>query len=291
VTDHKQAIIAAIIAAISLGLITTFATMAYQGGTNPVTLVFFRILIGAVGGLVFFAFTKSDRTLNTSHIPVILGTSIGLYILSLSYMVAVIYIPLSLAVIIFYTYPLILLMLDALKNQTWPRPMVLFGFALAFMGLALSLLPALNNLDWRGIVLAFLAAIGATTVFIFSAQGSRSIGTARLLAVSHFVVLPVSLITVITWNGFSFPSNNLGWVGLLIASVCYLSGVSFQFIAVRFGNPARMAMIFNLEPLVTLMVAAALLGERLNTVQYTGAFLVVLAILMTTAKTQDEQIN
>jgi len=287
VTDHKQAIIAAVIAAMSLGLITTFAALAYQGGTNPVTLVFFRILIGTVGGLVFFAFTQSDRALNKSHISVILGTSIGLYILSLSYMVAVIYIPLSLAVIIFYTYPLILLMLDALKNRAWPSPLILVGFAMAFTGLALSLLPTLNNLDWRGIILAFLAAIGATTVFIFSAQGSRTVGTARLLAISHFVVLPISLITVMAWNGFSFPVNTVGWIGLSVASVCYLSGVSFQFMAVRFGNPARMAMIFNLEPLVTLIVAAALLGERLNAVQYFGATLVVLAILMTTAKTQD----
>ena len=112
-------------------------------------------------------------------------------------------------------------------------------------------------------------------------------GTARLLAISHFVVLPISLITVMAWNGFSFPVNTVGWIGLSVASVCYLSGVSFQFMAVRFGNPARMAMIFNLEPLVTLIVAAALLGERLNAVQYFGATLVVLAILMTTAKTQD----
>jgi len=278
---HRTALTTAVVSAISLGLITTFAVKAYAGGTNPATLVFFRILIGAAGGLIFFTTVKTKHPRGRHHVPVILGTSLGLFVLSISYMMAVQYIPLSLAVIIFYTYPLLLLLLDAFTARAWPKPGVMVGFVLAFAGLALALLPSINDLDIRGIALAFMAAIGATTVFTFSSKGARRIGITRLLAVSHFVVLPVAFITVWIGDGFQLPVTNPGWVGLLGASVCYLSGISFQFVAVRFGNPARMAMVFNLEPVVTLIAAMVILNERLQGIQYAGAALVIAAILLT----------
>ena len=44
-------------------------------------------------------------------------------------------------------------------------------------------------------------------------------------------------------------------------------------------KPVRLAVLFNIEPLVTLAVAWLLLGERLSAVQFIGAALVLASIL------------
>ncbi|MHA1524137.1 MAG: EamA family transporter, partial [Alphaproteobacteria bacterium] len=58
-------------------------------------------------------------------------------------------------------------------------------------------------------------------------------------------------------------------------SLGYVSGFFFQVLSLARISPAASSLCFNVEPLVTLGVAAILLGETLLVLQLAGAALVV----------------
>ena len=80
----------------------------------------------------------------------------------------------------------------------------------------------------------------------------------------------------------ALPVDAMGWSGLGIAAAGYIAGMCLLMMAVRFANPAPVSMINNLEPLVTLLAAALILGERMSAVQYAGGALVLVAGILAT---------
>ena len=53
-----------------------------------------------------------------------------------------------------------------------------------------------------------------------------------------------------------------------------------QIISIKIVNPASASLIYNLEPLATLAIAAWMLAERLTPIQYAGSALILAAILV-----------
>src|SRR3546814_14457321 len=79
---------------------------------------------------------------------------------------SIFYIPASLAVLIFYTFPL-LVAVGARWTEGEPvGGTKLVGLAVAFAGLAIALGVELGDLDPRGIALAGMAAVGAAATML-----------------------------------------------------------------------------------------------------------------------------
>jgi drug/metabolite transporter (DMT)-like permease len=72
------------------------------------------------------------------------------------------------------------------------------------------------------------------------------------------------------------------WVGYQVAAV-YLPAALVSALAggaLRRLGPARATMLSSAEPLVSILFAAAVLGERLGPLQWAGAALVVVALAL-----------
>ena len=76
------------------------------------------------------------------------------------------------------------------------------------------------------------------------------------------------------------PSNAAGWLGVFGAGVGIGAGLLAFFAALRRLGPARATMLSSVEPLVSILFAAAVLGERLGPLQWAGAALVVVALAL-----------
>lgn len=279
----------AFLAAASYSFSITAAGVAIAAGSDPVTVVALRAGIGLPGALVMVWWMKPTLRVERSAYTAVLFVAMGILMVNYGYMGAIPYIPVSLAVLIFFTFPLIVLLLSSLLARTVPPLASLAACALAFLGLALALGPSFATLDWRGVPLAGMAAAGATLTFFFGAKAARRMSIAGLTLHTHLLVVPAVVAVMMATGGVNPPELERGWWGIGLTGIGYLCGMIFQFLSVRLAEPAPSAMVFNTEPLITIALAALVLGERLSLLQYLGGLAVIGAVLVAARQTANQK--
>ena len=148
----------AVAAGAAFAIANTSAGVAYQGGSNPLTVASTRFLLPTAALVAWLSFDGAPLILpkRQAIIAVLLG------VLSAVYNWALLgpfnSIPFALAVLIIYVYPLIAAVIVATLG--WEKFAWKTGAAilLAIIGLALALDVRGSNLNVSGVSLAFLAA-------------------------------------------------------------------------------------------------------------------------------------
>lgn len=279
------------VAAASYGVITSLAALTYQGGGSPTGLVISRYVIGALAvGLLALALKRSFQIDRAAVLP-IAGVTLGTVAMGVGYLSSVAFIPVSLAAMIFYTYPM---MVAAIAPFTEGKPLgreLALGFPFAFIGIALALGPSFGSLDWRGVALALAGAMGAAMIFLASARVLDRVDSMVLAFYSNVCGLPVIAVILLSLDSFVLPATASGWAGFAGANLFFVCAVITMFIAIRLAGPARTALWFNLEPLVSILAAAVLLGERLATIQYVGGACVLTALLIASQAKEQQKTS
>ena len=110
---------------------------------------------------------------------------------------AVQYVPVGLAILVMYTYPIIVALIDALLGRSRLSPWLLLALLVTFAGLALALGTPETTVDWRGIALAGLAAGGMCALVMISerttAGHDAKVVMFYLTAVASIVMLALYL--------------------------------------------------------------------------------------------------
>ncbi len=140
----------------------------------------------------------------------------------------------------------------------------------------------MGGLDPRGCLLAFAAAIGAATTFILS---RRLVTEQDMFVFSmhlHWICAVAVALALIPLGLPQVPVTGWGWLGLTGVGVFYVSAMLLQFASIRLAGPAPASIVFNAEPIITMVGAALLLGERLGPWQLVGAALVIAGVMLST---------
>ena len=264
--------------AATFGFGTTFALLAYQGGSNPITVVLLRTAAFViVVGLVLMSLGRLGK-LSRRALVGTLWMAVTLAMVSLGYQGSVAFIPVSLAALIFYSFPLLVGLFAVMAGRD--RMTIGKGAALlvAFLGLGLALGPEFGVLDWRGIALALLAAVGMSLTMTFGGEATRG-EDALLMSVCTNVWMLIALAVFAAAGSVALPITRLGVIGAVGLCTTYVVAYVCWYLALSLVRPVRLAALFNIEPLVTLFVAWLVLGERLSALQLTGAALVLASIL------------
>jgi drug/metabolite transporter (DMT)-like permease len=269
-----------VFSALCFGMMGTAARLAYDGGSNPLTIALLRI-----GALVVFAglaiaLLRRELRLERAAFRSTLWLGVTTLATAVGFLGSVAFIPVSLTALILYTYPLLVGILASLTGRepmTWSKAAILLG---AFVGLALALGPTFSDLDPRGLALAFLAAVAncLTTVF-----GGRALRDHDILVMNFYTNLWSALALaafLLLAGGFALPTTGLGQLGASGAALLYIGAFLTWFIAMRLVNPVRMAVLFNLDALVNILAGVFILGEILTTVQVFGMALVLSCLVL-----------
>ena len=273
---------AAAAASLSLGVITPAARIAYDSGVSTTTLVAFRVAVATVITAALVAFLRRPWRFNPAALKPALATTFGILMVAFGYMSSVLFIPVSLSALIFFTFPIIVLTHATLTERRAPSFATVAAFAAAFGGLTLALGPSFEILDLRGVGCALIAAVGACLVMITGSWAARRMDALTLTFYTQVFCLPVVVAVLFSIGTVALPKDGAGWTGLNIAAAGYISGMCLLMVAVRLANPAPVSMINNLEPIVTLVAAALMLSERMTAVQYAGGGLVLAAVVLAT---------
>jgi drug/metabolite transporter (DMT)-like permease len=260
---------------IALSIAPSGAKLAYDGGSNTLTVVALRGVIAMIL-LAICAFAlrlpfKASAGAFCWSVLAGLFYSIMLY----GYLGSVEYIPVSLAILIYFIHPILIVILAAFKGDGsfgWQK----IGLSVVvFLGLGIAIGPELQTLDGRGIALALLAAAGVCGMILFNARAQA--GMSNVLTNFYMTAVTGGVFTLITTmsGGWAIPQTSSGWVGVALTGIGMVVGLLAFFAAFKYIGPVRATMISNVEPLIGILFAVLLLGESLALQQWIGALLVV----------------
>ena len=285
----------------SFGIITTLAKITYDEGASPPTVVFFRLLAGSIlmGIMSAWSHRKNLRSgkskpesSNTWRLRVlIIVTGISIAVMSLGYLGSVKYIPVSLSVLLFFTFPFWVLLLNYFIDGEVPERLKLIAFVIAFFGLALTLGPTWQVLDWRGIALVLAGALGSAGMIIGGAKSVQLISMSNLVFFSNTVGAVLVGIILLLTDTFSLSQTPLGWAGIASICVLFVLGQLSLFAATRHIGSAQTSIMLNLEPFISIGAAMLLLGERLQLSQSLGVLVVISALFMASGLTRKFSIS
>jgi drug/metabolite transporter (DMT)-like permease len=276
-----------LLACASLSIISTFAKLAYQSGATPTTLVWMRF-VSFVVVIGFYHLIRRRRLRLTARQLSGAGImAIGMLMNSIGYLGSVAYITIGLAVVLFYTFPIITMLLSlAIRSEqpSWTKIACMFA---AFGGVVLASFQSIGSaFDWRGIGLVLT---GATGLAIAVVSGNRAMrGAAPLtmnfwmnvwmaLAFSGLVALP-GIETIL--GDFVLPAGGMAWFGAIAASACYILGFSSFFLAVQLLPPSQTGIMMNLEPFIATTSAMLVLHEPTHPTQWIGMTVILVALAL-----------
>jgi drug/metabolite transporter (DMT)-like permease len=273
---------ATLLAALFVSLITTFARITYDSGSNPATQVLLRSLcmMLALGALQL----ALGRRLMLPRRTVLTTIAFGFCILVMSfgYLSSVFYISVSLAVLLLYTYPLMVGLISPIlgrERMTWLKAFCLIG---AFSGLLVASSEGFGTLDWRGIGFALAAAGALACIALF---GGSAMSRAHPFTMSAWMNLWAALavgLYLMASGGLQLPQTSDGWLATLAVCLCYTLGILFMFLGLMLVSPAQSALTMNLEPLFSTLAAILLLHEAVALRQWIGMTMLLIFLGIST---------
>jgi drug/metabolite transporter (DMT)-like permease len=264
-------------------------------GLNSLRLVEIRCLTAS---LIFFALAAARRPadLRIGRRELVFVTVygiVGVAMVQWLYFVAIARMPVSVALLIEFTAPLLIALWVRFVRHEPVRRRIWASLALVIGGLALvARVWSGLTLDGIGLTFASLAALALATYYLLGEHGLGSRDPISLAAWS-FGAAAVFWAVLLPWWTYPFARLAVpiavfrtGWhvpAGVLVMWVVLLGTVApfgLALSSLRRIGPTRIGLIGTTEPVLAGTVAWVALGEQLRAVQIVGAVVVLTGIVL-----------
>jgi drug/metabolite transporter (DMT)-like permease len=275
----QQGITLALLSAAAFGTNIVSAQLAAQAGLSGPLLVFYRValMLMLVGGAALI--WRSGLSVPRRRWPALALFGISTALVGSAYLSSVAFLSVTVAAVVFYTFPVLIVLAEPLLTPARFSLDRMLIALVAFAGVAMVVGPDWHGLDPRGLALALAASLLAAAQF-FAAAACGETGTMPKLFWSHMLILPVTLAILAATGLFRGPDAlALAPIAVTITIGGYLVGFLCQVLALARVAPGPAALAFCAEPVFSVVIAAAFLGERVGGLQYAGGALVVAAII------------
>jgi drug/metabolite transporter (DMT)-like permease len=268
------------ISAASFGTLAIFGRYAYTDGLDTFTLLFLRFMCAAILIAPLLILRRESLPRGKELFLLVGMGAVGYVGQSFSYLTAIQYASAGLVALLLYLYPVfvaILSMLFLKEKFTWLKITAL-GFAT--LGAALTANP--QGGQWTGILLA-IAAAAIYSIYIIVGSGVMK----KVSAVQSSTVIFASagivfgMLTFI--NHPHWPATSSGWLAVSAVTIVATVIPVVTFLAgLKLIGPTDASMLSTLEPIVTVLLAAWLFGEKLSTIILIGGGLILAAVILLT---------
>lgn len=287
-----------LLSAVLFAIKAIFIKFAYglDASLDGVTLLALRMASALPFFLLMAWFApRSNRTI-TRHdwTLLLLAGLIGYYLASILDFVGLQYISASLERIILFLYPtLTVLMTAALYRQpiaarTWLAIVLSYGGTLLVM-LGEGWQALIRDGVLWGSALVFAGAVAYASYLVMTPTLIQRFGSWRftglamsvacLASIVHFVWVTPAPLTLL--QGFS---GQVLWLGVALGFFSTVLPATLLMQGIQRIGAAQAALISSGGPVLTILLAVALLGEHLNSVQWIGCALNIIGVLMITLK-------
>ena len=271
--------------ATAFGTLAIFAKLGYASGLGTEQTLAFRFLLAAIG-MVALAVVIGQNPLRLRRNQLATLFALGAIVYtgqSLTYFIALRSLPASLVVLIAYIYPSLVVLAGWLFLRRSVSSWHWVALAASFAGVAMLVGGARFQLSW-----ALALAIASPTIYTgYILIGERVMSSVPAVAASAVIMsgaaLAFCLLAALN-HELALPRNVSGWaVGVGIALFPTMIAISLFVAGLPRVGAARAALLSTWEPVVTVLLAVVILGDRLSIVQVIGGLLVMLAVIVVQA--------
>jgi len=268
------------ISAASFGTLAIFGRYAYADGMDTFTVLFLRFTISASIMTIILLLRKEPFPRGRILLQLIGMGALGYVGQSFMYLTAINYASAGLVALLLYLYPFFVMILSAIVFREHITRLRIVALVLALVGTALTVDP--NGGQLVGALMAVTAAAIYSVYIIVGTNVMKHVSSVQsstiIFASAGFVF---GILTAI--KGPHLPTSNAGWfamsgivlIATIIPVVTFLAGLEMI-------GPTNAAMLSTLEPVVTVLLAAWLFQEKLNTISLLGGGLILVAVLLLT---------
>ena len=276
-------VICVTITSICYGLVPSFSFIAFGMGVETATLLFDKFLYAAIIMWAYLFIRKVDYRLSRRAAITMMITCAGYIGMSTSLYVSFDYISGSLATIISFTFPAMIVAIEMITRMEPVRFAKILAVILSFGGLVLIVWDPDMHANFIGVLFAFGAAVGYV-IYIFGLS-AKSIKHVDSFAVAGYVMASAAAVNFVRclMSGkplFATEPNQIGMM-ILLSVVCVFMAILFYAIGVRLIGPGNAALVNTMEPVLACIFGHFLVGDVLTHVMLIGSALVVAAVLIT----------
>jgi len=255
-------------------------------GFTPEVVAMYRVLLGFTLLLPIFLVFKFNllKVEKRQLIFLALGGAIGVALGIIAYFYAVKLISASIAVILLYTYPVFVLIFSrkflgekVTRLKVLAAVLVLIGCFLTVKGYNL---PSVK-LNFAGILIGLVSSLSFTFYTILSrfmlSNISEETVTFYTLGFGGAILL---MLNILTGNAFPILNVKFWFLILLLAIIPTVLAFTFFIFGLKNVEAGRAGVYTTSEIISALILAYAILGERLEVLQLIGALVVFFSILI-----------
>ena len=275
-----------LMSATAFGTLGIFGTLASDAGASVTSTLLVRF---ALASTVFaLALRVGGGWARLRRLPrrvVLTGLGLGAVGYSLQsglYFAAIERLDVSIVALLLYTYPVFVTVAAVALGRATPSLRTGAALATASVGLVLVLVAAgTGGFDVPGALLALAAALTYTAYILVS---DRLIGEVDPFALALLVLTGATAsfaVAGLVTGTLDLALSGEAWLWLvMIALVSTVVAVSAFFAGLRRVGPSEAAILSTFEPVVTVVLAFFVLGERLTPAQLGGGALVLAAVVL-----------
>jgi drug/metabolite transporter (DMT)-like permease len=278
----SSGVVLVLVSAAAFGTMPILAKFAYAAGLTPLQVLTFRFLIAAA--ILFGAAIGSGRNplrVGPNALPLFL---VGVFLyagMAGTFFTALTVLPASLAELIAYLYPALVAVGSWLLFGERLGVRLVIALAVSFTGLAFLVGGAEVRGGWP-LLLAFISPVLYAGYILASERLMRGVPAVASSALLHAGAGFTFTIALLLIGPRALPARVSTWgLILVIAVLPSVFGISLLLAGIVRTGATRAALLSTFEPVVTVVLAAALLGDRLSGLQLAGGGMVLAAVLLT----------
>lgn len=263
------------------GVAPMLSKIAYRGGANAMTLTFLRTFLMLPP--LFIVMKMSRRSFKITHKEfyklTVLGV-IGGTMSNVTLYLAYNFIPTGLATTLHFIYPLIILTASSLIYGEKIKKIQLLAVMLVTVGIFMfvNLGGSYNKI---GIILALLSGVLYSFYVVYmDKSGIDGMDYIKLTFYQNIIMSAGTLVIGLTTKtvDFSYMTGEGWFMSLLISFIVTLGAIPLFQLGVRYEGASTAGIISAFEPITTLVMGSAFLGESITLMQVMGCILILAGV-------------
>lgn len=267
--------------------------LAYEYNVDAITMLLLRMLFSfpfyVVIAYLYRSEKKGVKNTKEDYVWVVFFGLVGYYLASFFDFVGLTYIKASLERIILFVYPTIVILLNRLFFKQPITKIQTLAIFLSYLGIVIAFSDEIDvsgNNVYLGGLFVLLSAITYASYLVGSGWLIPKFGvvkfTAYAMLVSCFCVF-IHFSIISKTDLFTLPWQVYG-LGFLIAVFATVIPSFLVSASIKTISSSNFAIIAGIGPISTIVLASFFLNENLTLVQFFGALLVIIGIVITSLK-------
>ncbi len=261
------------------GTLAIFARLAYEEGVTPINLLFLRFAIATLCMIPVMLFKGIRPPGGRSLLGLALMGGMGYVGQAFSYFMALTLIPAGLVALLLYLYPAIVTLLAVVflkeRISRWKR----IALLIALGGMVLTIGPTRGG-QFLGVIFGLGAAFIYSVYILIGSKITREVSAIQssTVVIASAAIVSGSLVMI---KGPALPVTVSGWSWVVaIALISTILAIVTFFAGLQRVGPTNASILSTIEPVVTVVLAAVVLGETTSLTRLVGGMMIIGAVII-----------